>query len=213
MSAETLPSDSTLLDLLRRNSSLSIGELADALEVTATAVRQRLNRLMGQGLVQRSLVRAGRGRPSHAYELTGLGRKQAGSNFSDLAIVLWQELREVKDLEVRRGLLERLCRRLAERYSDQVKGESVGERMASLAELFQQRRIPLEVESHGGLPVLNALACPYPDLAEKDRSICSPERLLFSELAGETLRLTECRLDGDACCRFEPSANSVVVGT
>lgn len=213
MSAETLPSDSTLLDLLRRNSSLSIGELADALEVTATAVRQRLNRLMGQGLVQRSLVRAGRGRPSHAYELTGLGRKQAGSNFSDLAIVLWQELREVKDLEVRRGLLERLCRRLAERYSDQVKGESVGERMASLAELFQQRRIPLEVESHDGLPVLNALACPYPDLAEKDRSICSLERLLFSELAGETLRLTECRLDGDACCRFEPAANSVVVGT
>ena len=126
MSADSLPSDSTLLDLLRRNASMSIGELAESLEVTATAVRQRLNRLMGQGLVQRSLVRAGRGRPSHAYELTGLGRRQAGSNFTDLAIVLWQELREVKDVEVRRGLLERLCRRLAERYAVQVRGDSVG---------------------------------------------------------------------------------------
>lgn len=204
MSADSLPSDSTLLDLLRRNASMSIGELAESLEVTATAVRQRLNRLMGQGLVQRSLVRAGRGRPSHAYELTGLGRRQAGSNFTDLAIVLWQELREVKDVEVRRGLLERLCRRLAERYADQVRGDSLGERMASLAELFQRRRIPVEVEARGGLPVLNALACPYPDLAEKDRSICSLERMLFSELAGEALRLSECRLDGDSCCRFEP---------
>ena len=29
------------------------------------------------------------------------------------------------------------------------------------------------------------------------------ERMLFSELVGQNVRLTECRLDGDACCRFE----------
>jgi hypothetical protein len=29
--------------------------------------------------------------------------------------------------------------------------------------------------------------------------------MMFSELVGEGLRLTECRLDGDECCRFEPS--------
>ena len=207
MTAESLPADAALLDLLRRRSALSIGDLADALEVTATAVRQRLNRLMGQGLIQRSVLRAGRGRPSHMYELTSLGRRQAGSNFTDLAVVLWQELREVKDAEVRRGLLERVCNRMAERYAGQVHGETADERMESLARIFRQRRIPVQVELRNGLPVLNARACPYPDLAEQDRSICSFERMLFSELVGGSLRLSDCRLDGDACCRFETMSN------
>ncbi|MFO0869635.1 MAG: MarR family transcriptional regulator [Pirellulales bacterium] len=207
MTAESLPADATLLDLLRRHGRLSIGELAEQLEVTATAVRQRLNRLMALGWIQRSIVRAGRGRPSHLYELTPLGRRQAGANFTDLALVLWQELREIKDTEVRRGLLERVCRRMAERYAGQIRGAGLQERMESLAELFRQRRIPVEVEQTGGLPVLNALSCPYPDLAEQDRSICSLERMLFSELLGESLRLAECRLDGDACCRFAAAVN------
>ncbi len=122
MTAESLPSDSALFDVMRERGSLSIGDLAELLGVTATAVRQRVNRLMGQGLVRRSLVRSGRGRPSHQYELTTLGRRQAGANFTDLAIVLWQELREIKDPEVRRGLLERVSRRLADNYVCEVQG-------------------------------------------------------------------------------------------
>jgi predicted ArsR family transcriptional regulator len=52
--------------------------------------------------------------------------------------------------------------------------------------------------------VLTALACPYPELAEQDRGICAVEKLVFSELLGEKVRLTECRLDGASnCCRFE----------
>jgi len=176
--------------------------------VTATAVRQRLNRLMGQGLVQRSVHRAGRGRPSHHYELSPAGRRHAGSNFSDLAVVLWDELRAVADPEVRRGLLERLCRRLGERYRASVSGESLAAKMESLAELFRQRRIPVEVTTQDGMPVINALACPYPDLAEQDRSICAMERMLFAELVGESLQLAACRLDGDSCCRFEPAGAS-----
>ncbi|MEY4178766.1 MAG: hypothetical protein RLY70_2340 [Planctomycetota bacterium] len=205
MTAESLPSDTALFDVMRERGCLSIGDLAESLGVTATAVRQRVNRLMGQGLVRRSLVRSGRGRPSHQYELTSLGRRQAGSNFADLAMVLWQELRDIKDPEIRRGLLERVSRRLADKYLIEVQGGSSEERMRALAELFRQRRVPVDVESRDGLPVINARACPYPEVAEFDRSICAMERMLFSELVGETLKLAECRLDGDACCRFEPA--------
>jgi predicted ArsR family transcriptional regulator len=50
--------------------------------------------------------------------------------------------------------------------------------------------------------VLTAVACPYPELAEQDRGVCAMERMMFSEMVGERLKLTDCRLDGDACCRF-----------
>jgi predicted ArsR family transcriptional regulator len=114
-------------------------------------------------------------------------------------------LRDIKDPEIRRGLLERVSRRLADKYLIEVQGGSSEERMRALAELFRQRRVPVDVESRDGLPVINARACPYPEVAEFDRSICAMERMLFSELVGETLKLAECRLDGDACCRFEPA--------
>jgi predicted ArsR family transcriptional regulator len=166
-------------------------------------VRQRLVRLMAQGLILRQLARAPRGRPSHRYELTEKGRRQTGANFVDLALALWKEVRAIEDTEVRRGLLQRIAKTMAAMYGDQVSGLTTADRMRSVSQLFAQRDVPFDVEDSGALPVLTALACPYPQLAEQDRGICALERMLFSELVGSGLRLTNCRLDGDACCRFE----------
>jgi DeoR family suf operon transcriptional repressor len=212
--AETfVTSDVAILDLLRQREAMSIAELSASLEVTATAVRQRLTRLMSQGFVERTTAPAGRGRPSHAYCLTAAGRRKTGSNFADLAIALWQEVRAIKDAEIRRGLLTRISKRLAQDYAGQIEGSTTRERMQSLAKLFRQREIPFEVtEDTNQLPVLRALACPYPDLAEQDKSICAMERIMFSELLGENVHLEECRLDGATCCTFEPSRELQVSG-
>lgn len=198
-----LPSDTVVSELLRERGEMSIAQLSKALEVTATAVRQRLTRLMEHKLVQRQVSSQGRGRPSHQYSLTELGRRQAGSNFADLAVALWQEVRQLPDPEVRRGLLNRIAARLADAYA--VSGESVTEKMEAVAEIFGERRVPLTVGANGELPVLTATCCPYPSLAEQDRSICAMEKMMFSEMVGENLHLSACRLDGDAHCQFEIS--------
>lgn len=199
----TVSSDVGLLDLLRKLGSLSVTRLAELMQVTPTAVRQRLARLMAQGMVERAAERSGRGRPSHRYTITEKGRRQSGANFVDLALALWHEIREIKDVEVRRGLLQRLSARLAAMYAGQVRGSTTEERMRSVSELFAERNVPFSVESSGQLPILTAEACPYPQLAEQDRGICSLEKMLFSELLGENVRLTDCRLDGANCCKFE----------
>ena len=201
---QPLPSDIGLLDLLRKNGPLSVAQLTSAMEVTATAVRQRLTRLLAHGEIERTTERASRGRPLHRYSLTEKGRRRAGANFADLAIALWEEIRAIADPEVRRGLLARISGRMAALYAGQVSGSSLDERMESLAELFRQRQIPFEVDRSRELPLLRATACPYPDLAERDRSVCSMEKHLFSQLVGEKLQLSNCRLDGHTCCTFEP---------
>ena len=43
---DIVPSDISILDLLRQRDSLSVTDLAESMQVTATAVRQRLTRLM-----------------------------------------------------------------------------------------------------------------------------------------------------------------------
>ncbi|MEX0939109.1 MAG: winged helix-turn-helix transcriptional regulator [Pirellulales bacterium] len=203
MSTTTETSDATILDLLRQDDGLSVAQLADKTGVTATAVRQRLNRLMGQGLIERRVQRAARGRPSHQYLLTEKGLRTAGTNYGDLAMTLWEEIRAIEDPEVRRGLLARIAEHMARAYAGQISGDSIHEKMESVAHLFGERGIPLKVDVSGELPVLTALACPYPELAEKDRSVCAMERMMFSELLGSGVRLSDCRLDGASCCTFE----------
>jgi predicted ArsR family transcriptional regulator len=200
---EFVPSDVSLLDILRKCDSMKVGQLAEAMEVTATAVRQRLNRLMGQGYVSRSTQRAGRGRPTHRYRLTTQGRRKSGSNFADLCFALWDEIRAIEDLDVRRGLLQRIARRLAKLYADDITGVTLAERMEQMAALFRQRSVALEVDQRGELPLLVVQGCPYPELAEADRGVCTVEREMFGEILGREVRLSECCLDGATCCTFE----------
>jgi predicted ArsR family transcriptional regulator len=205
---------------------MTIAELTSAMEVTANAVRQRLARLTGEGLISRTVGRIDnpsyeqgakpqRGRPNHRYGLTEKARRQVGDNFAALAVVLWREIRSVKDPQVRRGLLQRVADAMAARYQGLIAGATVPERMQSLATLFAERRVPLSVTAIGPssgaegddqrLPVLVVEDCPYPQLAEEDRGICAVEKMMFSQLLSEDVRLTQCRLDGHACCQFETS--------
>jgi len=203
MSTVTETSDSTLLDLLRRQGPMSVSEVARATDVTATAVRQRLTRLMSQGMIARDVDRSRRGRPSHRYSVSEKARRQVGTNYGDLAILLWEQIRSVKDIEVRRGLLQRIAEAMAGMYRSQVHGATTAARMESLKELFAERRVPLNVSADGELPVLTVLDCPYPELAEKDRGICAVEKMMFAELLDAPVRLSQCRLEGHNCCQFE----------
>ena len=215
MSPQTPPaesSDRSIVDFLRRRGEATISDLVELLGVTATAVRQRLTRLMEKGLVVRESEAAGRGRPMHRYSLTQAGVRSAGNNYDQLAQVLWDEVRAIKDPEVRQGLLRRVSRRLAELYRGQIQGETLEARMGSLAAIMGEQNLPFELNGSAELPVLTALACPYPDLAERDRSVCAMEKMLISEALGESVRLSSCRLDGATCCTFEASAVGTAVG-
>ncbi|HTQ39995.1 MAG TPA: winged helix-turn-helix transcriptional regulator [Pirellulales bacterium] len=205
----TETSDTGLIELLQQHGALGIGDLTTAMHVTATAVRQRLNRLMNQGIIKRETAKPLRGRPSHRYSLTEKGRRQTASNFADLTLALWQEVRSIKNPEVRGGVLQRIAKKMAGLYGDRMKGQNTAERMQNVSDLMAERNLPFVVEHRqtadrkDPLPVLTAYACPYPELAEQDRGICAVEKMLFTELLGEKVRLSDCRLDGATCCRFE----------
>jgi len=204
MSNATVNSDADLLEMLRVAGPLDVVEMAEAIEVTATAVRQRLARMMARGLIDRESIRMGRGRPRHRYRLTDRGLEMTGSNFPDLAMTLWREINSVVNPDLRRELLRRVAKALARRYASQVQGNTLEDRMRSLSELLAERRVPFSVQSGMGLgPTLTAQACPYPKLADNDRAVCAMESLLFSELLGQPVELKRCRLDGDCECQFQ----------
>ena len=203
MSIEAPTSDADVMDLLRVAGSLHVADLVDAMDVTPTAVRQRLRRLLAAGMIARKAIRDGRGRPKYRYSLTEKGLRQTGSNFTDLAVALWGEVSATADHRLTRDLLRRIAKALASGYAEQIRGTTPAERMQSLGELLARRHIPTSVEDSGQGPALRTHMCPYPTLAERDRSVCAMERMLFSEVLGQAVELTDCRLDGGTDCRFQ----------
>jgi DeoR family suf operon transcriptional repressor len=219
-----------ILDLLLADERMTVADLARRLGVTATAVRQRLARLIEEGLVDRADLaaeasagavplpesRRRRGRPAHGYALTERGRRSAGDNFRDLALVLWREIRSVREPAIRQGLIARIGAAMAGMYRDSVAGQTRPQRLEAVASLLRGRQIACVVEppaTRDALPVLASYTCPYPDLAEQDRGICAAERLMLQELVGTTVELSSCRLDGDACCRFTVGTAADASGT
>ena len=197
--------DADLLHLLADAGPLAISEIEQHLEVTRTAVHERLLRLMADGLVNRELVRGGRGRPSYRYSLSPKARKLSGNNFADLAAVLWQQVLGIEDSRRRQHVIRSIASALKVLYADAIHGTTLKARMDSLRELLEKRRVRCEVDTLGGGPTFTLRDCPYPELAEVDSTICEIETMLFSQLLGDEVVLSQCRLDGHDCCQFSPN--------
>ena len=210
MASQLSEGDLQLIESLRL-APMSISQLGEALDVSANAVRQRLNRLMAAGLISRQKRGEGRGRPHHQYELTENGHRTAGDNFPDLAKALWQEIESIEDPKVRQTLLTGAMRRLLESYESEVIGETVEDRLVSIQKYFDDRGVPIVIEnnaSDGQLPVLRVLECPYPGLEDQDNHFCELEKRLFAKVIGSPVQLCQCQKDGDSCCSFESAEKS-----
>jgi len=226
MSTDTITSedlrsvDRQLLMALRGGEELGIGELTEELGVTATAVRQRTERLLDMGLIEREKIVAGRGRPTYRYRLTVVGFRCVGTNPIDLADAMWREILAIEDEALREQILSAVAARLGRQFAAEVSSspdastnkecDSFETRMKKLSEMMSARHMATEVSHSGRLPVLDIGACPFPSLTDTsdDRAMCRLEEQMISEALGHPVHLSSCRLDGDACCQFTADGGS-----
>jgi predicted ArsR family transcriptional regulator len=207
--------DRDLLLAMRDVDSVGIGDLTESLGVTATAVRQRIDRLLQMGLIEREKKSVpGRGRPTYRYRLTLDGHRRVAANATALAEAMWGEILAIQDDHLRAEVIEAIGSRLGREYASQIESEidgaSLEQRIQKLAEMMSERQIDSEVTQLGQLPVLDIGSCPYPSLtdASADRAMCRLEEQMISAALGQPVHLSSCRLDGDACCQFSAESPS-----
>ncbi len=199
-------SDLKVLELLRQFESLGISDLVNKLGVTTTAVRQRMDRLLVKQWVERREEKSARGRPGYRFALTDRGQRMLGNNLSDLAGVLWQEIKQIEDSQLRTSMMQRIAGRLADLYGGVTADGEPAQRLASVVQKLRANQLPVSLEKtdNASLPVLQFNGCPYPDLSREDHGICEIETKMLTAMAGVPIRLRECRCDSaTGCCTYE----------
>jgi len=191
--------------LLRNKQGASIDEMASAVGVTRTAVRQHLAALMRDGLVAGGETRPTGGRPEQLYVLSPQGREEFPrrySWFAQLLIEAMQREHGTSGLRVRLG-------RIAAAVVAQIRqgAPAIGsrrEKVQALAGLMDN----LGYDAHTardleGAPTIEADNCVFHELATKNPEICHFDLALLSGYTGSKVTLHECMARGGHVCRFQ----------
>lgn len=197
-----------ILMRLRHDGPSSPEQLAIPLGVSRTGVLQQLHALEAAGLVTRTAVRHGVGRPRHVYDVTDAAQDLFPTNYDGLASSLLAAIRAIggDDLvdevfeERRRITRDRLRERLDGRMSDDA---PLAERTRELAVIQDEQGYLAEaVVGPDGTIRLVERNCAIHRVVADHAVACQAELDLFRELLGADVERETHIASGDRCCSY-----------
>ena len=190
--------------LLRHKDGLTVDELGAKLAVTRTAVRQHLAALTGEGLVTPGASKATGGRPTQLYVLSEKGRGLFPRQYSWLAQLMFESMKEQAGGA---GLRRRLAA-MGTRVGTQLRAQHPAlrtrqDKVLKLAELMEQLGYSTAQTTVLDPTVISADNCVFHDLALKDPDVCEFDLALLSSFTDSRVEHQECMARGGHVCRFK----------
>lgn len=195
-------SRTTILETIKRRSTVTVNELAADMSLSAVTIRHHLYALMAEGWVERVPLRRGVGRPQHGYSLTAKGQRQFPSRYHVLTTQLLNVLKNLKSEADVEYLLETTVRQLLELPED-ADNLTPEQRLRQLEQHFHANDIPIrlsfaEAREHASLE----LSCPYYYVSQHHPELCNVDKKVIEDTLQLPLERTSCLLDGDKSCTF-----------
>lgn len=189
-----------IVTLLRR-ASLTVDDLARALDLTDNAVRAQLTGLERDGIVRARGQRKGSGKPSVAYELAPEFEPALSSAYRPLLAALLETLAESRSERELVALLRASGRRLA-RELPALRGDAAT-RVAAVAAVLNDLGGLAAPERGPRGWAIRSEGCPLSALVRQQPGVCKAVEALVGELAGGTAREQCNRSDDHPRCCFE----------
>ncbi len=204
-----------VLRIIQRLGSASIKDLEAEMGVTTTAVREQVAHLLHEGFIQATRVRGEVGRPYYVYSLTPKAQELFPKDYGTLALLLLEETLALHGSEGLKALLNRVSRRMADKFAGQAQGRELSQKLLGLVaalgesgmEISMLPLAPAEQEGeHAESYVLKTHTCPYFDVAKSHYEVCEMEQEMLAELLGPGVgvKLSEAGriVDGQCACEF-----------
>lgn len=187
--------------LLLRRQDRTVSDLADALDLTANAIRSQLTKLERDELVEPTGKRPGTRKPEIVYGLTEQADTLFPKPYDDLLDQLLRVLTERgNDIE---GLLRTVGQRLADRFSDRVSAADLEARIEQVCDVLEETGGVPEVEARdNGTVVVRGRRCPFGAVVPHHPAVCTMAETLLAHLSNLPVR-QDCEPEGEAMqCRF-----------
>lgn len=188
--------------LLQRKEGLTIDQMAQALGITRTAVREHIGSLERDRLVAPgAFALSTGGRPGRRYALTERGHALFPKQYDLMARMLLASLTQRLGAREAERELRELGAKLASQLKSKIVGETLEQRARSIAALMGELGYAASALQDDE-PAIEALNCVYHELARADQTVCALDLSLIENLADAEVEHRACMARGDNACVF-----------
>ena len=188
--------------LLNSAVGVSIDEMAAAMDISRTAVKQHLMGLENQQLVQEAALNSTGGRPARSYTLTEQGINRFPKQYSWFCNLLLDELAAELGTEALEKKMWNMGVKLGRSLLPQFSHKTAQEKILALVELMQNLGYHAELVRQDDLSSIKAVNCVYHDLAQQHPELCQFDHALISTILEQPIQQTACMVNKDCDCRF-----------
>lgn len=185
--------------ILLRSESRTVAELAEALNLTDSAVRVHLATLERDGLVRQGRERPGFRKPHFSYELTAAAEELFPKAYGPLLNQILAQLKERFGSEQIEAVLQEVGHRMA--LSHTATGASpLKERLERAVKILASLGGQARIERGDGKVLIRAAGCPLAAATADHPEVCKMVRTLLGEVIDAPVREICQRGPSPHCC-------------
>jgi predicted ArsR family transcriptional regulator len=191
--------------LLENRKGLSIDKIANALDISRTAILQHFSKLQQLNYICEGSLDKTAGRPVRNYCLTERGINFFPKQYSWFSELLLASLKQQMGTEGLSNYMYRLGEQVAQDFLPQMQNKPPTERIENLLIIMQQLGFESSVQTSVDkrYPRIQARNCIYHDIAQKHQEICQFDLALMSRLLNSEIELEECLAKSGCICQFK----------
>jgi DeoR family suf operon transcriptional repressor len=198
------PTQRRVLEVLKRHGEVTPDELAVALEISSSAVRQHLAALRTAGLVVSRKDHGHAGRPADRYQATTLAEPLFASAANTLPIELLEHM-EAEEPALIGRVFDRRLRQMVDEAANRLAGKTVDEQVAILTGLLDEQGYLADFEAVAdGHLRINLHNCAIWAVANRFPQACAAELDYLRALIPEaTVQRVTHKTSGAHTCAYD----------
>ena len=199
-----------IINKLKRTQGLSVGELAEQLEMSYMGVKQHCVDLETEGYLDTWRRSKGIGRPELLYRLTERAHDLFPVASNGMTIALLENAKALYGPAAAEKLLFSVFQKKAETYKTKVRGETIAERAGKLTRVRDSEGCMAECEHEAACIRIVEHHCPIRDLLKAFPIVARLEAELFTRVLGAAVHREEAHASGLYRCVFTLNGGGMV---
>jgi DeoR family suf operon transcriptional repressor len=198
------PAQRVVLIALKRRGEATADELAVALDISASAVRQHLSALRSAGFIAARQERGHAGRPADKYHATDRTEPLFVATDGSLSLELLEHI-EQEDPELVDRVFERRRRRLVDEAKDSLEGKPADEQIAVLTDLLDSQGFLADSDTLSDTRFrINLHSCAVWAVANRYQQACTAELDFIRDVIPDaTVERVTLKTDGAHTCVYD----------